>query len=182
MTISLSWLSGGEENLIGAQVYRATESEGFYSQIATVIIASSGSSYTDEDGVLGDWYSIKEYNSLGDFSSMSDPVEAIAKPVCRVYGNLADFSSNSDSNYTILITTQPRRLYYNDTNEIVPDAVQCKTDSAGWFQIELIPNVLLEPVDSLYVFSITGVSSKYEFQTRIPNQSECNFATLIEAK
>jgi hypothetical protein len=96
-----------------------------------------------------------------------DPGNPPSPDLCRVYGWVYDITGDSLEGVSVISEIPPEfhPVKYSDVI-ITPFKKTTETDSAGYWQIDLLPNSLLSDTDSKYLF-IIEYPSGVVFRTRV---------------
>lgn len=87
------------------------------------------------------------------WGSAFDPGDPVAPELCRTYGWVSDLSGNGISGVTVMARIEKTPIRLMGT-VISPYYKSTSTDSVGYWQLDLLPNSVLDPSDSEYEFEI----------------------------
>lgn len=99
--------------------------------------------------------------------NLFDPGNPPSPDLCRVYGWVYDITGDSLEGVTVTSEIPPDYHPVKYSNVIItPFKKTAKTDSTGYWQIDLFPNSVLSDIDSKYMF-IIEYPSGIVFKTRV---------------
>jgi hypothetical protein len=100
-----------------------------------------------------------------------DPGMPSSPSLCRVYGYVTASNRTPEADASVSAIL-PAGVVRSGNLVVSPVAISTRTDSLGYFCLDLIPSDLLTPNNSKYEFSITRPDGAILRQrVRIPNQS-----------
>ena len=106
------------------------------------------------------------------------PTAPSAPETCTVYGYVIDLSGTPVKNATVkAIETSTER--FANSSKVVKVTKSIKTDSSGYFELELIRSSLLVPIGIPYTFTITYPGFSYSVSVIVPDSSTINFNSII---
>lgn len=88
------------------------------------------------------------------YGSLFNPGTPADIDLCRLYGFVSDIIGGDLSDLDITVSLTEGAVRY-DNIVIAPYSVATTTDSTGYFQIDIIPNALLDPSDQSYELTIS---------------------------
>ncbi len=87
------------------------------------------------------------------WGSVFEPGDPVSPELCRTYGWVSDLSGNGISGVTVMARIEKTPIRYMGTI-ISPYYKSTSTDSLGYWELDLLPNSVLDPADSKYEFEI----------------------------
>jgi hypothetical protein len=82
-----------------------------------------------------------------------DPGEPLSPSLCRVYGWVNDLSGTPVAGATVRAEIETTPLRFGSII-VSPYSRSTVTDSLGYWKLDLIPNVSLEPLETEYTFTV----------------------------
>jgi hypothetical protein len=181
-TVDLSAYSGGS-GAIPCSLYVFSSSDSSALQGVRVRFMNAGQNATEAMGVTNSGglmvtsldtatYKVWAYRAGLEFSEMPyevsvgepctndtiwgstfDPGDPVSPELCRTYGWIYDLSGNGISGVTVMARIEKSPIRFMGTI-ISPFYKATVSDSVGYWQLDLLPNSVLEPSDSEYEFEI----------------------------
>jgi hypothetical protein len=87
------------------------------------------------------------------WGSTFNPGDPVSPELCRTYGWVSDLSGNGISGVTVMARIEKSPIRFMGT-VISPYFQATSTDSVGYWQLDLLPNSVMDPSDSEYEFEI----------------------------
>lgn len=128
--------------------------------------------------VEGKWYAIKFKDSADNVSPyLSRPVKftTAVEPTCLVFDTLVGMDNVPIANSKIRVVLNTPNAKYQGKS-VMNNDTSFYTDSRGNWDMPLIPNSLISPAGSKYIFYINGKT----FERVVPNEQTRRFSDLKE--